>query len=81
MATLLEGLKSKSVSNERIHKAYVNEQQGQWMKASKPDGTIYGLLIDQFVKRVDLGEIIIKNEDVKLGVIEFTYKGSSSPFK
>ncbi len=79
MAALLDKLKSQGVS--KIHKLFVNEQSGQWVKCVKPNGETYGMITNSFVDRVDKGEIEIVNEDAKAGIIEFTYKGSSSPFK
>lgn len=79
MATLLEGLKSKSVSVERVHKAYVNEQKNGYLKCTKPNGDQYGLVTNLFVKRIDDGEIIVIKEDVKSGIIEFKYN-NTNPF-
>jgi hypothetical protein len=79
MATLLEGLKSQQVSKQ--HKAFVKEQQNGWLKCQKPNNDVYGLLTNQFVERVDKGEIVVENEDKDNGIIFFVYKSTGSPFK
>lgn len=75
---LLDGLKAPKVVN--IHKADCNSVQQGWIKCEKPNGDVYGLLVNSFTSRVDKGEIIIDKEDEKKGIIEFHYAGSKSPF-
>lgn len=78
MATLLEKLKTQGVS--KIHQAFVNEQKDGWIRCAKPNGETYGLIVNQFIARIDKGDITVVNEDAKNGIIEFSYKGSGSPF-
>lgn len=75
---LLDNLKSTRVS--KVHQALTNETKAGWIKCIKPSGDTYGLIIDQFIKRIDDGEIIVDKEDEEKGIIFFTYKGSGSPF-
>ena len=75
---LLDQLKTPKVIN--THVADCNTVQSGWIKCTKPNGEVYGLIINSFTKRIDAGEIIVDKEDEKKGLIEFHYAGSKSPF-
>lgn len=75
---LLDQLKSPKTIN--THVADCNSTQKGWIKCTKPNGDVYGLLINSFVARIDNGELIVDKEDEKKGIIEFHYAGSKSPF-
>jgi hypothetical protein len=70
----------KLAKTVNTHVADCNAVQSGWIKCTKPNGDVYGLIINSFTKRIDAGEIVVDKEDEKKGLIMFHYAGSKSPF-